>query len=64
MGWRAVWALLGCWGRAGQGGVWGGGQGGGVTGRVGRRVGWYGPVAENVHRARKGAYNGGVKNVL
>ena len=51
-------------GPGGPGGVWGGGQGGGEAGRVGRRVGWYGPVAENVYTTRKGVCNGGVKNAL
>ena len=58
------------WGRVG--GLWGGvaGQvsllGVGMAGRVvvGRRVGWYGPVAESVCTARKGVCNGGVKNAL
>ena len=30
----------------------------------GYRVGWYEPVAENVHTVRKGVCNGGVKNAL
>ena len=43
-----------------------GGPGGGEASRVGRRVGLYGPVAVNVHTARKGVTvcNGGVKNAL
>ena len=76
---RAGWAA-GVAGRAGPGGWVAGrvGPGGGGTaglvgpggggvagvGRVGRRVGWYGPVAVNVYTARKGVCNGGVKNTL
>ena len=52
--------------RAGPGWGWVGGWGvgpvDGVAGRVGRHVGWYGPVAENVQTARKGVCNCGVKN--
>ena len=47
--------------RAGvRGGV--GGGGGGAGG--GRWVGWYGPVAVIVNKARKGVCNGRVKNTL
>ena len=53
----AVAGRVGPVGRVGPGG-------GGVAGRVGWRVGWYGPVAENVHTARKFLCNGGVKNAL
>ena len=63
-GWGVGW--LAGWGPAWWGG-WGsrqGGPGGGEAGRVGRRVGWYGPIAENVHTARKGVCNSGVKNTL
>ena len=43
-----------------------GGLKAGRVGRVGRRVGWHGPVAVNVYTARKGVCtsNGGVKNAL
>ena len=51
-------------GPGGAGWGWGGGAGGGEAGRVGRRVGWYGPVADNVHTARKEACNGRLKNML
>ena len=57
-GWLAGWGWDG-WPR---GAGWGGGVAG--VGRVGRRVGWYGPVAVNVYTARKGVCNGGVKNTL
>ena len=53
MGWRAEWGRVG------------GGVAGWVgAGRVGRWVGWYGPVAVIVNKARKGVCNGRVKNTL
>ena len=39
-------------------------DGGWGAGRVGRRVGWNGPVAENVYTAQRGVCNGEVKNAL
>ena len=44
-------------GRVGLGGWW-------QSRRVGRRVGWYGQVVENVHTARQGVCNGRVKKAL
>ena len=60
---RAGWGS-GVAGRVGPGRVWVGWSGGGEAGRVGRRVGWNRPVAVNVHSARKGVCNCGVKNAL
>ena len=68
VGWQAGWGQVGggvaglLGGQGGPGGVCGGGPGGGEAGLVGRRVGWYGPVAVNVNTARKGVCNGGIKN--
>ena len=58
VGLRAGWGLV-----VGARGA-GGGPGSGEAGRVGRRLGWYGPIAENFYTARKGVCDGGVKNTL
>ena len=50
-GWQAGWGRVG-W-RAWLG-----------VGLVGRRVGWYGPVAANLYTVQKVVCNGGVKNEL
>ena len=47
-------------GRVGPSGAgWGVGGGGGWAGMG--RLGWNGPVSENVYTARKGVCNGGIK---
>ena len=50
-------SLSGFASRVGQRGVWGGSKDGGEVGRVGKRVGWYGQVADNIYTARKGVCN-------
>ena len=71
VGWWAGWGGPGGRGRrAGPVGRVGGGPGWGVDGgarvrdRVGRLVGWNGPVGRDVYTVRKGVCMRGVKNAL